>query len=206
MTRTPPSCSRLIRSCLGAIAKDATRTPSRTSRSTRSTTSAWSARMLTPKGASVRSRTSLTARRSSSSDIVAAARMPSPPAADVAAASCGVATYPIPVCTIGYLMPSRSVSRVRITRGTSGIRDFLITGAGRVEPLQQQQLLLARHPGDRHVVGDNELEPGRSDDVVDAHSRMQRTEPHPVFGGLEVEDGQVGDDVAQRVKPRRSGP
>src|SRR3954466_7908369 len=122
--------------------------------------------MLTPNGASVRSRTSLTARRSSSSDIVAAARMPRPPAADVAAASWGGATQPMPVCTIGEAMPNSPVSRVGSAAGagaesiaeyrpsmaeiwrlsSSGIGDFVEPVAGRVDLLEEAQLGVGRLP------------------------------------------------------------
>ena len=74
----------------------------------RSTMSGWSARRFTPKGRSVRLRTSLIAARSSSRSITAAARIPNPPALAVAAVSSGPDTHPMPVCTIGYSMPTRS--------------------------------------------------------------------------------------------------
>ena len=87
ITTTPASLSRAIRSRLGASANEATRTSSAMISSTRSAASGASDRRLTPNGASVRSLTSLMAERSASWLIVADAMMPSPPAADVAAAS-----------------------------------------------------------------------------------------------------------------------
>src|SRR4051794_27464168 len=132
--------------------------------------------MLTPNGASVRSPTSLTARRSSSSDIVAAARMPRPPAAEVAAASCGVATQPMPVWTIGYLMPNRSVRRVRMTRAASAIGHFLEPRPRRVESREQPCLPGRREAGGRDLVGQGEFDPGGAHDVVNRHAWMQRTQ------------------------------
>ncbi len=58
ITTTPASFSRAISSRRGASANEATRTPSLISRSIRSPASAASARRLTPKGSSVRARTS----------------------------------------------------------------------------------------------------------------------------------------------------
>ena len=53
-------------------------------------------------------------RRMNSIEIVPPARMPSPPAAAVAAVSSGPDTQPMPVCTIGYRTPVSSVTRVLI--------------------------------------------------------------------------------------------
>ena len=85
----------------GACAKLATLTPSRMQSSTRSFTSAASDLRFTPKGLSVRDFTSAMAVASSSMVIVADARIPSPPAALVAAVSLAPATQPIPVWMMG---------------------------------------------------------------------------------------------------------
>jgi hypothetical protein len=69
--------------------------------------------MLMPNGLSVAAFTLATAVRSSSSVMVADARMPSPPALEVAATSRAPATQPMPVCTTGCSMPTSSVSGVR---------------------------------------------------------------------------------------------
>ncbi len=113
ITTTPASFSRAISSGLGANAKDATLTPSRMSNSIRSTASPASARMLMPNGLSVAAFTLVTAVESSSSVMVADARMPRPPALDVAATRRAPATQPMPVCTTGCSMPISSVSGVR---------------------------------------------------------------------------------------------
>ena len=85
----------------GACAKLATLTLASMSSSTRFMTSAWSARMLTPKLRSVVSLTSAMASSSSSNVMVAAAKMPSPPADEVADVSCAPETQPMPVWTMG---------------------------------------------------------------------------------------------------------
>ena len=101
MTKSPASLQRVTRAGLGAWAKLATRAPVSIINSMRSLTSATSVRRLTPKGAEVRLRTSAMAPASSSSVMVAEARMPRPPASHVAATSRGPATQPMPVCTSG---------------------------------------------------------------------------------------------------------
>ena len=68
--------------------------------------------MLTPNGRSVEAFTFLIAVASSSMVIVAEARMPRPPALDVADTSRAPATQPMPVCTTGCSMPISSVSGV----------------------------------------------------------------------------------------------
>ncbi len=70
-------------------------------------------RMSTPKGLSVRSRTRWISRRSSGGVNCAAARTPSPPASETAAASADRATCPIPAWQMGYVMPRRSQRGVR---------------------------------------------------------------------------------------------
>ncbi len=100
-TTSPASLHRLIRSCFGANANDATRTPSRASRSIRWAASGASARRFTPNGCVVRDFVSAIAFSSSSYDIVALARMPSPPAFAVAEVRRGPDTQPMPVCTTG---------------------------------------------------------------------------------------------------------
>jgi hypothetical protein len=97
ITTTPASLSFAIRSGFGASANDATLTPSRISRSMRSSASPASARMLMPNGLSVAALTFVTAVRSSSSVMVADAKMPRPPALAVADTSRAPATQPIPV-------------------------------------------------------------------------------------------------------------
>ena len=72
-----------------------------------------SARMLMPNGLSVAAFTLVTAVCSSSSVIVAEARMPRPPALEVADTSRAPATQPMPVWTTGCSMPTSSVSGVR---------------------------------------------------------------------------------------------
>ena len=74
----------------------------------RSAASGWFGSRLTPKGLSVRDFTFAMAARSSSSVIVALARMPSPPADEVAAVSVAPDTHPMPVCTIGSSTPNPS--------------------------------------------------------------------------------------------------
>ena len=66
-----------------------------------------------PNGLSVAALTLVTAVCSSSSVMVADARMPRPPALEVADTSRAPATQPIPVCTTGCSMPTSSVSGVR---------------------------------------------------------------------------------------------
>ena len=87
MVTTPASRSRPISSGVGASANEATGTFSVMIISARSRASGASARRFTPKGAPVRSFTSLIAERSSAGLIVADAMRPSPPAWEVAAAS-----------------------------------------------------------------------------------------------------------------------
>ena len=101
ITNSPASLQRLTRAGLGAWAKLATVAPVSIISSIRSCTSATSVRRLTPNGAVVRLRTSAMAPASSSSVMVAEARMPRPPAAQVAATRRGPATQPMPVCTSG---------------------------------------------------------------------------------------------------------
>ena len=101
MTTTPASLSLAIRSWFGARANEPTLTPLSISRSMRAAASGASARRFTPKGASVVALTSSIAEASWSKSMVAAARMPRPPALAVADTSRGPATQPMPVCTIG---------------------------------------------------------------------------------------------------------
>ena len=101
MTKSPASLQRATSLGLGAWAKLATRAPASIMRSMRASTSATSVRRFTPKGAGVRRRTSAMARASSSSVMVAEARMPNAPASQVAATRRGPATQPMPVCTSG---------------------------------------------------------------------------------------------------------
>ena len=98
---TPASLSRATCSGRGAAAKLATGTPSAMISARRSAASGWLGSRLTPNGLSVRDLTFAIAARSSSRVIVADARMPSPPADEVAAVSCAPDTQPMPVCTIG---------------------------------------------------------------------------------------------------------
>ena len=108
MTSPPASCTRAIASFVGAPANEIMRTPSPSTNASRSSRSGWSARKFTPNGASVRSFTVRTASRSSPGVIVTAARIPSPPAALVAAVSEAPDTHPIPVWTIGSRTPTSS--------------------------------------------------------------------------------------------------
>ena len=140
ITTTPASLSFAIRSGLGASANDATLTPSRISRSMRSFASPASARMLMPNGLSVVAFTFVTAVASSSSVMVADARMPRPPAFEVADTSRAPATQPIPVCTTGCSMPTSSVSGVRRRVTVS----FLVPQRLRIDDLADQLLLVAR--------------------------------------------------------------
>ena len=71
-----------------------------------------------PNGLSVVALTLVTAVCSSSSVMVADARMPSPPALEVAATSRAPATQPMPVCTTGCSMPTSSVSGVLQSRSS----------------------------------------------------------------------------------------
>jgi hypothetical protein len=112
ITTNPASRQRVTSSGLGAWAKLATFTPCSIISATRSPTSATSVRMLTPKGRSVRARTSAMAATNSSNVMVAEARMPKPPASAVAATNLGPATQPMPVCTIGNSTPTNSQKRV----------------------------------------------------------------------------------------------
>jgi hypothetical protein len=101
MQTRPASLSCFISFSLGARAKDATFTPSRTISSARSNTSGASERRFTPNGRSVRSLVSAIARASSARSIVAEAMMPSPPAFAVADTRPALATQPMPVWTMG---------------------------------------------------------------------------------------------------------
>jgi hypothetical protein len=85
----------------GACAKLATFTCALISSSTRFITSAWSARRFTPKLRSVLSFTCWMACSSSSKVMVAAAKMPRPPAAEVADVSFAPETQPMPVWMMG---------------------------------------------------------------------------------------------------------
>ena len=118
-TTTPASWQRATASLVGAPAKDTSRTPSATTKATRSARSGWSARKLTPNGASVRSFTPRTAACICAGVIVTAARIPNPPAALVAAVRLAPDTQPMPVCTIGSRHPTRSQNRV-CSAGCSG--------------------------------------------------------------------------------------
>src|SRR3954447_150426 len=142
ITTRPWSLSFLISSGLGARANDATFTPCLISRSQRSPALPASARRLTPKGWSVRSLTSRIARSSSSTVIVAPARMPRPPAAAVPLTSRGPDTQPMPVCTTGCRTPTRAVNGVRIS--CSLIGDLLEAQPPGVEHLPDQGQLLQR--------------------------------------------------------------
>ena len=104
-----PSRSRktLSSCCTARIVVGGTRAGSAGGRS--SVCSHW----LTPNGRSVTERTWRIRLRSSSDVTPRPATMPSPPARDTSAASSGPAALPMPDCTIGYSMPSRSQSAVR---------------------------------------------------------------------------------------------
>ncbi len=130
ITITPASLSFAISSFLGASANDATLTPCLISRSTRSPASLASARRLTPNGWSVRLFTSRIARSSSSTVIVALARMPRPPAFAVPTTRRGPATQPMPVCTTGWRTPARSVSGVRSSCSITALLLGRLAGTG----------------------------------------------------------------------------
>src|SRR5438309_1026371 len=130
MHSRPPSWIRSMASLVGAPAKLTRGTPRRTARSMRRARSGWSARKLTPNGLDVRALTSRTASSSCSKVMVTAARIPSPPAALVAAVRRGPDTQPIPVCTMGKRMPKRSHARVRsdVTRRSGVERSAELAG------------------------------------------------------------------------------
>src|SRR5262245_38028876 len=124
MTRMPASWRRPIASLVGAPAKLTSRTPSATQRSMRAARSGWSARRLTPNALSVRSLTVAMASAIWAPVMVTAARMPNPPAADVAAVSEAPETQPMPVCTTGRRQPTRSQNRVCSGPGSDGASDI----------------------------------------------------------------------------------
>src|SRR5580700_963695 len=204
---TPASRSLPTNSCVGACANEATGTCSATISLTCSAASAASARRFTPNGAPVRSLTFFIALRNSVGLIVAAARMPSPPAAETADVSLGPDTYPIPVATMGQEMPSSSVSLVRINLCPgvppgAGSRQLPVAEPARVEPAPDQgQLTLRREPGYRDLAGDGQREPGGRGDVAGRHARMDRADPHAVVRRREVKHRQVGHDDPQFVEP-----
>ena len=101
ITTMPASFSFLTIFSPGACANDATGTLALMMWSTRLSMSSASVRMLTPKFASVADLISSMACTICSKVIGADARMPRPPALDVAAVSLASATQPIPVCTMG---------------------------------------------------------------------------------------------------------
>ena len=200
ITTTPASLSFAIRSGFGASANDATLTPSRISRSTRSMASPASARMLMPNGLSVAALTLVTAVCSSSSVMVADARMPRPPALEVADTSRAPATQPIPVCTTGCSMPTSSVSGVRSLL----ILYFLVPQRLRVDDLADQLLLVS--VGSR--VGSAASRPCTSNEVFSAdlvgfNTWMQRDRPHLVVRAVEVEHSEVGHHPVHVDEPVR---
>src|SRR5690242_5062786 len=209
---TPASRSLAMKARVGACANEATGTRSEMISPTCSAASAASARRFTPKGAPVRSLTFVIALRKSVGLMVAAARMPSPPAAETADVSPGPDTYPIPVATIGQGMPSSSVSLVRINPApgvpkAAASRQFPVAQPAGVKPAPDQgQLARRREPGHRDLVRDGQREPGGRDDVADLHARMDRAEPHAVVMRHEVEHRQVGHDDPQLVEPGLPGP
>ena len=119
MTTRPASVSSRMTASFGASPNEATRTPCLTSSRARMSRSGASPRRFTPNGAAVSSLVLAIAASVSATVRVAAASTPSPPALHVAAVSSGVDTQPMPVCTIGYLMPSRSQAAV-CSAGWSG--------------------------------------------------------------------------------------
>ena len=66
----------------------------------------------------------------------------------------------------------------------------------------RRQLIVGRHTGVGHVVGNDQLETGRRDDLVDRHARMHRSQPHPVVGRLEVECAEVRHHSADLEESR----
>src|SRR5689334_17874904 len=228
ITTTPASLSLAMSSCFGASANDATLTCSRISRSIRCVASGASARMFTPKGLVVRCFVSAIASRSWGKSMVPAARMPSPPAFDVAAARRGPATQPMPVWTIGYSTPTSSQNRVcnvgwvmtppvwsRSTRTWQGNRlqsapgsslDLGVAQAVGVEDVADEtELLVGGRAGLGDVVGDHEREAGVLDNLVDRDARVQRPQSHRVVRRLEVEHALVGDDAPDLVELRHGG-
>ena len=199
------------RSCFGAWAKDATFTPSRMSRSTRSSTSAWSARRLTPNGLSVRSLTSrdraCAARRAS---WWPTARMPS--AAGVRRGRRRAAGR----------RPSPCRSARSGTRRRTGRRARVCSGRGRSPGTRSPHLGAAQAVGVEHLADQAQLLVGGQPRLVGTSSgddaarsrwpRRPRRRVTPgctersrmrVVGRLEVEDAEVGDDPADLVEPRR---
>src|SRR3954452_209602 len=201
------SLSMAISSGFGASAKLATLTPWSMSSRHRSTASPASARRLTPNGCGVRSLTSTTAFSSSSIDMVADARIPSPPAFAVPETRRGPETQPMPVCTTGCRTPTRSVNGVRSSCSIN-VRHLLEAQALRVEHLaDQDQLLRRRRAGGRHVGRHVQLEPGRRAHLVDGDAGVHAEQTERVAGALHVEHRQVADhpvDVVE-ARARRSG-
>src|SRR3984957_16814592 len=205
MTTEPASFSLLINSCLGANANDATLTPSRIIRSTRSPASPASARMLTPNGLSGAAWTFPIATASSSSVMVAEARIPSPPALEVAATRRAPATQPIPVCTTGCSMPISSVNGVRSFISTADdaegseeeeaeqSRAYLsVAQCFRVDDLaDQSQLVVGRQPGLVRAVKAVYVERGVLADLVGRDAGVQRQRPHCAVRPTEVEHAKV---------------
>ncbi len=74
--------------------------------------------MFTPNGLVVSLRILPTSSRTASSSPDEVSMMPSPPALETAEASCARAIQPIGAWTIGYSIPSISVTRVLIMRGS----------------------------------------------------------------------------------------
>ena len=216
MVKSPASLQRATSAALGAWAKLATRAPVSIMSSIRSCTSATSVRRLTPKGCVVRPRTSAMAAASSSSVMVAEARMPSPPASLVAATRRGPATQPMPVCTRGWRTPTRSHSSVCSAgcssgrRRRAGVARQVRTSRSRCAPgsrtRDELELLGRGQAGLGHVVGDGEREAGGGHDVLDADAGMVRAQAHGALRRLEVEDAEVGDDAPDVVEARRPGP
>src|SRR6516225_5832076 len=205
---TPASRSLAMKSCVGACANEATGTRSEMISPTCSAASAASARRFTPNGAPVRSLTFFIALRNSVGLIVAAARMPSPPAAETADVSLGPDTYPIPVATMGHPIPASSVSLVRINPapgeppGAAVSRQLPVAHPARIQPAADHgQFGRGREPGHRDLAGDGQQEPGGRGDVVHRNTRMDRAEPHAVVRRREVQHGQVRHDDPQLVEP-----
>ena len=87
-----------------------------------------------------------------------------------------------------------------VTRsGTSGSRRPL-----RVDDLvEEAQLLVGRQPALGHVVGDDELEAGGGDDLVDGHAGVHRRAGACGGRASRSRARQVGDDAADLVEARR---
>src|SRR4051812_7335263 len=116
-----------------------TRTPA--SRQIRSFSPGGKARTkLTPKGRWVEASVSASLRSNSSGLSQVTASMPSPPAAETAAARAGVAARPIGAWISGVRRPSNAVNRVSITVAASGSGVDDGNGIDLDQPLGVEQL------------------------------------------------------------------